>query len=191
MLVGRTYRGWLHRVGYRLGPLTPEKEMRQTIRGFMSDLARLAADLELVVAGYHPQSSRAKWKEIDELLLCASSGAGLDWLRECVLRIYAPSNWLLLWRNFFSKKLGFDWIPASVDDSMMENVASDQTQSIPTLALDVKHVLNRHKIAQAVLADVLSQLLKRSVSRQRIGRMLRGQSYCQSIAYWIDQLLEA
>ena len=155
----------------------PESPARlEMVTQFLDDLAGLCSDLDLTVVGYHPRHKQ-QWKGLEELTQSQRTGSGRDWLDECTLRIYAPADWLIRWRYFFSKKLGFRWIPSSVDDLGPggSNDAAVDPDRITTGA-QVRSLLKDWGWTQQDLADALTEILGVPVSRRRVLRHIKGES---------------
>jgi hypothetical protein len=102
---GRGYqlRRWLELAGY--------ESSWPAVEEMLADLAILAEKFDLVVVGRHHASSR--WYTLQEMQGSLETGAGKLRLREKMVRIYAPEDFLTLWRYRFSKWLGFGWIPGA------------------------------------------------------------------------------
>ncbi|WP_145254034.1 helix-turn-helix domain-containing protein [Planctomycetes bacterium Pan216] len=159
-IVGRTSKGWLHRAGVRHSIPKGSPTRFDAIKNFLDDLDVLSTDLDLTVVGYH--STRNEWKDLPELRSCLRRGFGRDWLDECVIRIYAPEDWRLRWRYFFSKRLGFRWIPESASDKGPFMKAEQETTA-DIGAADVKQWLREIGWTQKDLADAIGCSLKRVV----------------------------
>ena len=185
-LMGRTFRGWASRAGYRLKD-EDNTALDYTIAWwFLHDLVRLTEDLDLVVVGYHPAHPVHKWRDLDALQSCLRTGAGFEWLTECCLRIFAPSDFLVRWRYFFSQRLGFRWIPNSFDDlgPIAQATNDDELRSSD----DVRRWLHQVQQTQAWLAAVLAYMLERPVSRQRINRLLNGTRFDPELMPLINEI---
>ena len=168
-IVGRTFRGWLNRAGYGKEPPDNRRDLFLTITRFLRDLAGLASDLGLIVAAFHP--GRRKWRDLHQLQDCLKTGSGQDWLEECTVRIFTEADWLVRWRYFFARKMGFRWIPSSPDDPgpVHDQVVDPDPNRIQSAA-QVSEFLAKVNMNQQGLADALG------CSRKRVSRHLNGQS---------------
>jgi hypothetical protein len=106
-IVGARGRGWLARCGYPPGE--GADQTWASVRRFLADLAVLAETFGLAAAGLDPHSGR--WRPLSELVGLTDSGSGRAWLHACHLRVYAPADYLAVWRGYFASKLGFSSIP--------------------------------------------------------------------------------
>jgi hypothetical protein len=190
-IIGRRFGGWLSRAGYRRAREGDTASDDSMVGSFITDLARLAEDLDLVVVGYHPAHPNHKWRGIEELKQCLRTAAGREWLAECTLRIYAPSDYLIRWRYFFSKKLGFRWIPRTVDDTGPGNDIPEPDDGELRRGDQVRQWLKLCGFTQSRLAEILSDLLKRTVSRQRVNRLVDGRVQDKELYFWVNELRRA
>jgi hypothetical protein len=108
-LLGRTYGGWFSRAGY-----DKEEVTLPNVKKLFCDLGHLARDLGLVFAGYN--SRRRSWYSLENSMQMLQKGRDRELLAGATFRIYAPADWQLHWRRFFSQQLGFDWIPRYAGD---------------------------------------------------------------------------
>jgi hypothetical protein len=166
LLIGRNGKGWLYKVGYAAALIDRGPDARQ----FFQDLSGLADDLGLVVAGYHRKNR--EWRGLAELAQSMRSDSGRRWLTKCTMRIFAPADWLVRWRHFFSKKLGFRWIPASDGDP---GPTDDRDSEMPvedkiTTASELSRWLRKVGWSQQELAD------KMRCSRRRVSCHVNGKS---------------
>ena len=168
-LVGRTGKGWIHRAGYLNAPQMISDERFSALKSFLEDLEKLREDLDLIPAAVN----QGEWKNLDEMIDCITSGRGRDWLETCTMRIYAPVDWRHRWRQFFSEKLRFAWIPASPDDSEIhaEPVRPCDSEQI-TSSNQVRRWLKENKWTQQHLADEISNITGKACSLKRVQRHL-------------------
>jgi hypothetical protein len=112
-LIGKSGRGWLWRAGY--GVLDAEQETSwKAVRAFLKELRDLPDDFGLVAAGWHPR--KRQWRCLDDLIQLTRTPARRAWLNACVLRVYAPEDYPVRWRQYFAKQLGFSFIPGGEDE---------------------------------------------------------------------------
>ena len=177
-IVGDTSRGWLHRAGYPDAPPKGRPKRRQAIIQWLDHLARLADDLDLTVVGYaSSEPPRLRWWDLAMMQQATRTAGGMERLEAMTVRIYARADWLTRWRYFFSRRMGFRWIPASPDDpgpGRREIAPAGEGPTIATPA-DLRRLLAERGWTQQDLAAALSQRLGRPVSRQRVSRHLRGE----------------
>lgn len=83
------------------------------VRNVLDDFAVLADLFGLIIAGRHHPTRR--WASLEEMRHMLGTGFGQDWLQECMVRIYAPADYLVRWRHKFAERLGFSWIPGGED----------------------------------------------------------------------------
>ncbi len=176
-LVGRTGKGLIHRAGYLNALQMNEKERMDGLRSFLKDLEILSGDLGLIPAAI----LHGSWKNIDEMIDCTRTGRGQDWLDDCTMRVYAPADWRHRWRKFFSEKLGFEWIPASPDDSAarLDSDKPRDPQQI-TSANQVKKWLKDSTWTQRRLAEEIASVTGKKCSLRRVQRHLGGESCTRS-----------
>ena len=111
---GRGYRihsdkhaDWLAHAGYR--PETVRSGLWSCVESLFDDLAVLADKFDLVPAGRHHAND--EWRSLAEMRACLGSAHGREWLSGCTLRVFGPADYLVRWRYYFAKWLGFRWIP--------------------------------------------------------------------------------
>lgn len=184
-LVGRTGKGWLHRAGYLNAHEMNPKERLDALKSFLRNLESLSQTLGLIPAAIH----QGDWKNLDEMIDCTHTGRGQDWLESCTMRIYAPADWRRRWRQFFSDKLGFQWIPASPDDSdtSLESGKPRDPQQM-TSANQLKRWLKEMKWPQQRLADEIASISGKKCSLRRVQRHLSGESHTRSFFEEVDQV---
>ncbi|MGZ0174345.1 MAG: hypothetical protein ACKVHE_32990 [Planctomycetales bacterium] len=184
-LVGLTGKGWIHRAGYLNAPEMNANEQLDALKSFLSNLESLSDDLGLIPAAIH----QGDWKNLDEMIDCTCTGRGRDWLENCTMRIYAPADWRRRWRKFFSDKLGFQWIPASPDDSdiSLESGKPRDPQQM-TSANQVKRWLKDKKWTQQRLAEEIASVTGEKCSVGRVQRHLSGKSQTASFFEEVDQV---
>jgi hypothetical protein len=189
-LVGKTTQGWLPRCGYLRTALLATVERQRTISRFLRDLELLSVDLQLTVIGYLPNDRNCPWKDLGQLIACSKSRFGMEWLERCSLRIYTPFDWLIRWRQFFSLKLHFAWIPASVDDvrAGAERHVSSAGQ-VTTTEL-IRQIMSEQSWNQDILGYALSLVMRRPVTRKKVSSMLRGDHDEPAIRYWLELFVE-
>lgn len=170
-LVGRKGKGWIYKTGYLNALTMPLNERHDAIRSFLLDLQSLAADLGLVPAAI----CQGEWKNLNELLDCLKTGYGRDWLDGCTLRIYTSIDWRIRWRQFFSDKLGFEWIPAASDDPANQNpLNADGKRSRITTATQLEQLLDENRWTHEQLANAIADVTGKPCSRTRVQRHLYG-----------------
>lgn len=168
-IVGRTFKGWLCRAGYQQA--TIEADRWGTVRRFLADLADLSRPFHITVAAYHGR--RREWRNLQDMLAMTRSESGRTWLDSCRLRIYAPADYLVLWRRFFASRLGFSYIPGGEWQPPPSTNAAPSTGGssarILRTASDVRGWLRDRGMAQKALATHLGCSPAR-VSAQLTGR---------------------
>jgi hypothetical protein len=112
-LVGQNGRGWLWRAGFAV-PNEEGEGPWEAVRGFLKELRRLCRPFGLVAAGWHHR--RRRWLSLDDLIGLTRTPAGRARLSACVLRVYAPEDYLVRWRGVFAERLGFSFIPGDGDE---------------------------------------------------------------------------
>src|SRR5207237_10300504 len=90
-LRGRGYRPatWAARAGYPAGAEA----------AFLADLRAVAGPFGLVAAGHSPADGT--WRDLDGLVAAARTAHGRRWLGGCLVRVYAPADYLARWRSWF------------------------------------------------------------------------------------------
>lgn len=181
-LVGRTGKGWIYRAGYLDAPQMNAERRLDAVKSFLGDLESLSKDLGLIPAAVN----QGTWKSLDELIDCTRTGHGQDWLECCTMRIYAPADWRLKWRQFFSTKMGFEWIPASPEDTC--NDSDHEPKNDPdqiTSAHQLKKWLKQIGWTQQRLADEIAGTTGSKCSVRRVQRYLactsQGGSFFQEV----------
>ena len=184
-LVGRTGKGWIHRAGYLNAPTMNPKERLDALKSFLRNLESLSQTLGLIPAAIH----QGDWKNLDEMIDCTRTGRGRDWLEGCTMRIYAPADWRRRWRQFFSERLGFQWIPASPDDSdtSLESGKPRDPQQM-TSANQVKRWLKDKTWTQQRLAEEIASVTGEKCSVGRVQRHLSGKSQTASFFEEVDRV---
>lgn len=184
-LVGRTGKGWIHRAGYLNAPRMTPNERLDALKSFLKDLEIISENLGLIPAAI----TQGNWKNLDEMIDCTRTGRGQDWLESCTMRIYAPADWRRRWRQFFSDKLGFQWIPASPDDSdtSLESGKPRDPQQM-TSANQLKRWLKEMKWPQQRLADEIASISGKKCSLRRVQRHLSGESQTESFFEEADRV---
>ena len=172
-ICGKTGKGWLDRAGYcDIHPLPPKKRI-ELFKTFLSDLDTLCHDLGLIPVAI----GRNGCKGMNEMLDCLLTGNGCDWLEGCTLRIYVPADWQLRWRQFFSSKMGFRWIPSSPEDT---GPCADRAEVLDanciTTVSQVRKLLKDQKWTQQQLADKIAAVTGKPCARKRVQRHLRGEN---------------
>ena len=134
---------WMDRAGY--GDPNPAG-----IKSFLADLAVLADKFDLTVVGRH--HSLRQWYDLSRLSELVDTRAGLHRLTQLVMiRIYAPSDFLTLWRYRFSKWLGFSWILGGEEiPYRVEPPTFGQVNN----AMELMTWLREHGVTRKALADV-------------------------------------
>lgn len=173
-IIGQTDKGWLHRSGYKLPAKEPlgdsNKKRLECMRQFLTDLAFLSQELGLVPVGI----LKGEWKNIGQMMDCSRSGRGQDWLEACTLRIFTPADWRKRWRQYFSNKLGFAWIPETHEDSGAAAPNGAFRKLGGTIsAHEVRCFLKKLGWTQKQLAEEITKISGRSCSLRRVERNLR------------------
>lgn len=177
-IVGSTGKGWLHRSGYENILRAKPEDRAKAIATFLTDLKRLSQDLDLVVAATGPGG----WKNLHQMLDCLRTGNGRDWLDVCVVRVFAPADWRYRWRAFFSRKLGFSWIPDSAETSDPQGTRGFVDPEIITTISQVEDLRKARGWTQQELANQIAQVTGQPCSKKRVQRHLSGQ--CKSKAFF-------
>jgi hypothetical protein len=153
---GRGYvpREWLERMGY--------ENTWPNFGGILADLAVLAEKFDLVVMGRHHASSR--WYSLQEMQELLETGYGHMQLRATMLRIYAPEDFLSLWRYRFAQWLGFSWIPGAECPFPTE----PPQPGLITNSAELRAWMKEHGVTQVELAK------RAKVRRQTISENLHG-----------------
>lgn len=94
-LVGKTGTGWLYKCGYRIAD-NPD-ELCKTVTQFLGQLAILQASHGIIVAGLDTISMR--WLGLEQLTSIGTIPLGLTRLENVLVRIYAPEDYLVRWRE--------------------------------------------------------------------------------------------
>jgi len=162
-----------------------QKERQDGLKSFLKDLEIISDDLGLIPAAVN----QGQWKNLDEMIDCIRTGRGRDWLESCTMRIYAPADWRRRWRQFFSDKLGFSWIPASPDDSdtSLESGKPRDPQQM-TSANQVKRWLKDKNWTQQRLAEEIASVTGEECSVRRVQRHLSGESRAESFFEEVDRV---
>jgi len=181
---GKGYRllgkGWMIRAGYENEK--DESDPWKPIIQMFADLCSLSERFQLTVVGRH--SGRKKWMDLDEMRGMLSTGYGRELLESCVIRIFAPDDYYLVWRTWFSKRLGFSWIPENADDGTGTDASGNAKRSGIRNAEDIKEYIRREGLTQGDLAERLD------CSRERVSRNLSGRSNSQRFIEEVNQLCD-
>jgi len=174
-------RGWMYRAGYTREMFNEDPVGCQL--QFLTDLRVLSERFGLTVIAHHKK--RAEWKDLDGMILWSKSGHGRELLQECRIRIYAPADYLLLWREWFSQQLGFRWIPdgSNRDAFLTDNGPAEDSDQIES-ASDVQAFLDEYGWTQQELATELG------CSRRRIIRHLTGDSATVAFFEEVNNLVQ-
>ena len=100
--------GWLRRLGYPAACDLEEERIWKWIGIMLADLAQLSDSLGLVAGAIN---RHGRWRSLQELQMMAKERDSRPSLKACSLRIYAPADYLIRWRRWFSERLGFSYIP--------------------------------------------------------------------------------
>lgn len=177
-IVGATGKGWLHRAGYENILIAKPEDRARAIETFLTDLKRLSQDLDLVVAATGPGG----WKNLHQMLDCLRTGNGRDWLGTCLVRVFARADWRHRWRAFFSRKLGFSWIPASAETSDPQGKQKFVDPEAITTISQVEDLRKARGWTQQELANQIAQVTGQPCSKKRVQRHLSGE--CKSKAFF-------
>jgi hypothetical protein len=147
------------------------KAAGKAMQRFLKDLLGLAGPFGRVAAAYHPE--RRQWKPLADLAAMTRTPAGRAWLRGCLLRVYAPEDYLARWRQYFANRLGFSVIPGG-DDEDAAAAPVKQVETVGALpiinsALELDALMREAGLTDAALAARLG-LSRSYVSGQRSGR---------------------
>ena len=158
-------RGWLRRAGY---PRSKRyDEIVRDVSKLVDDLLVLADALDLTIVGRH--SGSRTWVAGESMPRMLKTGRGTEVLANSRVCIYAPEDYLSLWRLWFSQRLGFDWIPESRDDPWCDE--SDDGSHSDLL------IGNAEKAREFLGASGLTQeglATRMECSRERVNRHLNG-----------------
>jgi len=173
-IIGRTNKGWLNRSGYVLPAREPSREpsresnqkRRDLMRPFLTDLSFLSEELGLVPAGV----LNGQWKSIGQMMDSLRTGNGQDWLEACTLRIYAPADWQMRWRKYFSEKLGFGWIPVCPESCALTAEPGDASRFDSAHA--IRKWLSDMSWSQRYLAERITAVTGYKCSLRRVERNL-------------------
>lgn len=171
-IIGRTGKGWLHRSGYVLPEKDPlgksDKARRECMKPFLTDLSFLSKELGLVPVGV----LNGQWKSMGQMMDCLRTGSGQDWLEACTLRIFAPADWRPRWRQYFSDKLGFAWIPETPEDDVVHETKDPSAEIGSVSAHEIREFLKEMKWTQKHLANEIARNTRRPCSVRRVERQL-------------------
>jgi len=162
---------WLTIAGYGEDELNEGRW--KCVRKLLSDFGALSAKFDLIVVGRHQK--KGEWKSLSELQDCLLSGNGRDWLDECTLRIFAPADYLVRWRYFFSKQLGFSWIPGGEPCPFPEPSGRVDELKLSS-GSQLRAFLKEREWTTQALADRLG------CSRKTVSRHLSGERH--SAGFW-------
>lgn len=181
MVVGRTNKGWVFRMTGIEMPDESDSRYWPSICMLLRKLRRVAWDLDLIVVGYNPKKRNNPWRSLDEMIKITNEPSRRAWLNECTMRIYAPSDWLVRWRYFFSRRLGFSWIPAIPGDKGPEQALPELSNRIGT-PTQLNQWMERHELNQTVLANALTDYHGETFSRRRVIRHSKGD--VSNVKFW-------
>jgi hypothetical protein len=169
-ILGQTARGWLYRAGYDFTRETTWRAKWQLVRQFLHDLKALAEPFHLTVAGLSRDGN--EWKSLDEMLGLVRGETGWPWLNACRLRVYAPANYLALWRRWFASRLGFSDIPGGETECVYDDLIAGGGRSEPAPRIDspakIRALLNERRMTQKDLAIAIGW------KPARLSHILRG-----------------
>jgi len=135
----------------------------------LTDLSFLSEELGLIPVGV----VNGIWKNLGQMMDCLRNGQGQDWLTACALRIYAPADWQVRWRRYFSQKLGFSWIPATPEESRVADSRSTEIEHGQACsAHEIRIFLKKQGWTQRELAAEIEKLTKTKCSLRRVERNL-------------------
>ena len=118
----------------------------------------------MVVAGH-----LLVWERLERLIEMTKSSEGRKWLQRCVLRIYAPEDYLIRWRRFFAQQLGFSYIPGGQEVSAKLLTSVNQTLDGVHDALTLDAWMREHEFTDEKLAARLGKS-RSLISHYRSGR---------------------
>ncbi len=158
--------GWLRRLGYpatRQMAETEEERVWRWIRIMLDDLADLAPSLGLIAGAI---DGVGRWRSLDELRVMIKEARNRPWLKRCSLRVFAPDDHLIRWRQWFAERLGYSFISGG-DWSCPEDVA--MVEAIRPTAESIRARMFASGIKGKSLAAYLGWTESR-VSRQLAGK---------------------
>jgi hypothetical protein len=164
---GRGYRPgrWLLFTGH-------ENPQWDNMPGMLRDMAVLAEKFDLVIVGRQHVSRR--WYTLQEMQNLVDTAYGRNQLDNLMVRIYAPEDFLTLWRYRFAQWLGFSWIPGAQCPFPIHRVEAGRI----TNAEQLRAWMKEHGVTQAELAkrahmrrQTISENLRRSTSRPKFWEM--------------------
>jgi hypothetical protein len=68
------------------------------------------------------------------MLVLVRTPAGRRWLRRCLLRVYAPADYLVGWRKVFAQRMGFGDIPCDGEEQLPQRRSASSTSAITSAA---------------------------------------------------------
>jgi hypothetical protein len=164
-LIGQNGRGWLVRAGRVVPHRVNGEERWKQVRQFLDDLRIVATKFHLTVAALSRDSN--SWKSLDEMIAMTRVEPGRRFLDRYQVRVYAPENYLALWRRFFAECLGFRYIPGGT-----WSLPPEQASIRSTLcdAYSVRVWLTRNNMTIKNLAEAIGW------SRGRVAHQLTGRT---------------
>lgn len=156
---------WMQRAGY---PMAEGQLLWSEVRQFLKDVQALEEPFGIVASGYH--SGKREWQPLGRLVDLTRTDAGRKWLRECRLKVYGPEDYLVAWRRYFARALGFSYIPGGSDDGPTPSAAQTGGSTVAIKsALELDAWMRRLGLTERALAEKLG-VSQATVSYQRSGR---------------------
>jgi hypothetical protein len=151
---GRGYRPgtWLKRAGYE-GLKNPKSNFVR----LLSDIDVLSQKFDLIVVGRH--HGRGRWYDLAQIREMCQPHVFWQQVDKLMLRIYAPEDFLTLWRYRFAEWLGFSWIPGAECPYLEEQIPGQISSGDELMAW-----MKRHRVTQDRLAEAAG-LSRRTISR--------------------------
>jgi hypothetical protein len=177
-LIGKSSAGWMPRAGYPVS--STFTGWGKAVQRFLTDLQTLAGHLGLVAAGYHP--GQAQWMALEDMIPLVKTRAGHLWLGHCLLRIYTRADYLVRWRDYFARRLGFAFIPGGRAEAGPVHQPSPAVTPIRS-AVDLQRWMRGKGLTDRALANELG-VSRSYVSRVRSGRKHWSEAFEERLTEW-------
>ena len=155
-VVGQRGTGWLLKCGYDVS--RDHSRLRKAVRQFLAEIEGLSSKFHLIVCGTNPKSQN--WFSLSMLQAIVRQRAGWNEVEQVQVRIYAPEDYLDIWREYFETNGNL-----SADHSG-SNSNYESEDSVAELPLKLR--LKVSGISQVELSEALE------VSRSFITQVLNG-----------------